>query len=213
MIPLPESGLYAITDCQNLDTHSLLEKTEIILMSGAALLQYRNKSADNNLKYDQSKQLQILCKKYHVPFIINDDVELALTLRTDGVHLGRDDTDYITAKTILGPGYIIGVSCYNDLNRAIQLEESDISYVAFGAFFPTTTKKNTATAKPDLIKEARQKLSLPLVAIGGITPENGKVLVKAGTDFIASASGIYGAIDLKTMTEKYIDLFNTKKKQ
>lgn len=207
MRTLPKKGLYAITDCRNLKTGELLNKTEIILDSGAVMLQYRNKTTDKILKYKQSEKLQVLCNKYNVPLIINDDIEMAHSLQVDGVHIGRNDTSCTIARKILGPESIIGVSCYNDIYRAMELQGAGASYLAFGAFFPTTTKKNTINIQPAVLIEAKKKLALPLVAIGGITPENGEELVKAGADFIAAASGIYKAVDQKSVTENYTKLF------
>ena len=208
MITLPENGLYAVTDDKQLDTDVLVKKTDDILNAGAAILQYRNKTTNHGLKITQAKLLQGLCIDYSVPFIINDDVELARTLNADGVHLGHDDTDCKKARIILGPDKIIGVSCYNELDCGVTMQMCGASYVAFGAFFPTQTKANTAKAEPELIFTAKQKLNIPVVAIGGITPENGKILIDAGADFLAVISGLYNSEDPVKATRAYVKLFN-----
>ncbi len=207
---LPAKGLYAITDCENLTTEQLVHKTEQILRTGAAMLQYRNKYDDFTVRESQAGQLQMLCGKYNVPFIINDDIELASAINADGVHLGKDDHNCEQARALFGQQKIIGISCYNDLNRAMAAESMGASYIAFGAFFPTQTKNNTVKAGPELIREAKQRLKLPVVAIGGITPENGKSLIDAGADFLAVISGIYGPADPAQVMQSYITLFNNK---
>ena len=209
MVTLPTKGLYAITDCEHLNTEDLITKTEGILQSGAVLLQYRNKSNNTGLKHEQAKLLQELSKKYHVPFIINDDVELARKIHADGVHLGRDDTTCKNARNLLGPDRIVGVSCYNDLERAVNMQENGASYIAFGAFFPTQTKNNTVKSDPVLLIEAKKILSVPIVAIGGITPENGKVLIDSGADFLAVINGIYSPPDPSEAARVYTNLFKS----
>lgn len=204
---LPAKGLYAITDCEKLATELLISKTEQILRSGAAMLQYRNKYDDFVTRESQAGKLKILCDKYNVPFIINDDIELAAAINADGVHLGKDDHSCEQAVALFGGQKIIGISCYNDLGRAMAAENTGASYIAFGAFFPTNTKKDTVRADPELIREAKQRFKLPVVAIGGITPENGKLLIDAGADFLAVISGIYSRDVTETAFRSYVNLF------
>lgn len=207
MKPLSRRGLYAITDCLNLTTEQLVSKTEQILQAGAVMLQYRNKNDDYSSKLALAGELQKLCMRYDVPFIINDDPGLARVVHADGVHLGKEDAACRTSRIMLGPDSIIGISCYNDLGRAHAAEDSGASYIAFGAFFPTQTRKNTVKAGPELIHEAKQRLQLPVVAIGGITPDNGKILIDAGADFIAVCSGLYAAADASAAARAYTGLF------
>lgn len=208
MITLPGKGLYAIADDLNLTSDELLEKTEQILDNGTVMLQYRNKDRDPALRQSRAASLQKLCRRFNVPFIVNDDIELARILNADGVHLGRNDTACRKARIMLGPASIIGISCYNDLERALVMEHSGASYVAFGAFFPTRTKTDPVKAEPELLRTAKQKLTLPIVAIGGITPENGRTLIEAGADFLAVISGLYAAADSAVATRNYVRLFN-----
>lgn len=208
---LPDHGLYAITDCRNLTADNLHKKTELILQAGVTMLQYRNKTGSLYIRESQAVRIQRLCHDYAVPFIINDDIKLAQKINADGVHLGQDDQPCETARKILGPDYIIGISCYNKIKLALAAEKSGANYIAFGAFFPTTSKSATSVATTAILSKARQHLNLPIVAIGGITPENGKELVQAGADFLAVISGIYEAADPALATRAYLNLFDNKR--
>lgn len=203
---LSKKGIYAITDCANTTEQELLEKSENILNTGICLFQYRNKESDQQKKKRLAQALQSLCHQYNVPFIVNDDVLLAKAIAADGVHLGKDDGDIHLARKTLG-GKIIGISCYNDIARAIKAEQDGADYIAFGAFFPSITKPDAKKAEIDLVKQAKLQLSIPVVAIGGITPENATQLIDAGIDYLAIISGLYAASDTIKATQNYNDLF------
>lgn len=188
-------GVYAITDCDNLSTHNLLSVTEEILRAGITALQYRDKSADLKKRNREARELQRLCREHDCLFIVNDDVQLARSTGSDGVHLGRDDYDCKTARNELGADAIIGVSCYNSLKAAQDATAGGADYVAFGSFYPTASKRNATIAEPEIIKQAKQKISLPIVAIGGITPANCGPLIEYGADMLAAISSIYRADD------------------
>ncbi|HIF50843.1 MAG TPA: thiamine phosphate synthase [Thiotrichaceae bacterium] len=200
------SGLYAITDCKNLTNDELIKKSDTILNAGVALFQYRNKEANQQKKKELAKELQLLCQQYKTPFIVNDDVALAKGIAADGIHLGQDDKDIKNARETLG-SIIVGVSCYNDLNRAIVAEKDGADYVAFGTFFPSLTKPDANKATIELLLKAKSTLTIPIVAIGGITPENGKQLINANVDFLAIISGLYSATDTASATKAYKHLF------
>lgn len=200
-------GLYAITDTANLSSEIMLTRTEEILRAGANLLQYRNKQADENTRITEAEQLRELCRQFSVPLIINDDIALAVQIGADGVHLGKTDSTIADARKRLGDNAMIGCSCYNNLDRAQQAAKSGADYIAFGAFFPSPTKPEAAHATPDIIQTAKQKFKLPVVAIGGITPENGRSLIDAGADMLAVISGIYASKTPFNTATKYIDLF------
>ncbi len=206
MIQLPDYGLYAITDCEHLSHNEVIEKTEDILRAGATLLQYRNK--DNNIdnKSTLAYELQTLCREFNRIFIINDDVELARKINADGIHLGKNDHDIRSVRAHLGQ-VIIGVSCYNEMQRAINAENVGADYVTFGSFFLSLTKPRAVRADKNLIKQAKKKLKLPVVAIGGITPENGKLLIKLGVNYLAVISGLYSVDDSYEATQAYLRLF------
>ena len=203
-------GLYAITDTANLSSELMLTRTEEILRAGAKLLQYRNKQANENTRIAEAEQLLDLCRKYSVPLIINDDISLAVQIGADGVHLGKTDSSVANARERLGNKAMVGCSCYNDLNRAQLVSKSGADYIAFGAFFPSPTKPGAAHATADIIQTAKQKFDLPVVAIGGITPENGQSLIAAGADMLAVISGLYASNDPFNTTKQYIKMFNTE---
>jgi thiamine-phosphate pyrophosphorylase len=200
------SGVYAITDCANLTSEELISKSEEILKVGISLFQYRNKESNQQKKKELAIKLQLLCHKYTTPFIVNDDVMLAKEISADGVHLGQNDESIIKAREILG-SKIIGISCYNELNRATEAEENGADYIAFGSFFPSFTKPDAKKASIELLNEAKSILTIPIVAIGGITPENGKQLIDAKVDFLAIISGLYSAPDTISATKSYNNLF------
>jgi thiamine-phosphate pyrophosphorylase len=204
-------GLYAITDTANLSSEIMLTRTEEILRAGAKLLQYRNKQADENTRLTEARQLIDLCKQYTVPLIINDDIALAVQMGADGVHLGKTDSSIADARKRLGDKAMIGCSCYNDLDRAQQAANSGADYIAFGAFSPSPTKPEAAHATLDIIQTAKQIFNLPVVAIGGITLENGQSLIEAGADMLAVISGLYASNDPFNTTKKYINLFTHDK--
>lgn len=200
---VPARGLYAITDGPRDD---LADAVRAALEGGATLLQYRDKTRDDARRSCESGLLATLCARFGVPLVINDDVELARASGAAGVHLGADDAGIAEARALLGPAAIIGVSCYDSLERARDAAATGADYLAFGAFFPTRTKTVTRRATPALLRDARA-LGLPLVAIGGITPDNGGSLIDTGADFLAVISGVFGARDIRAAALKYARLF------
>jgi len=204
---MPKSGgIYLISDSKNLAINDLLDKTKKILDVGISLFQFRDKNSKYEIKKSTALKLQTLCKKYNTLFIINDDVVLAKEISADGVHLGRDDMDIDMARKILGDK-IIGVSCYNNLEDAITAEIMGADYIALGSFFNSPTKPEARKIAIDLLPIAKSKLNIPVVAIGGITPENGKQLVDNKVDFLAIISGIYASTDIINSVKAYKNLF------
>ena len=198
-------GLYLITP-DEADTARLLARVAPLLGAGVALLQYRNKAADPALRREQAAALKALCAQANVPLVINDDAALARETGADGAHLGEDDGDIAAARALLGPDAIVGASCYDEIGRAARAVAAGASYVAFGAFFPTTTKITTRRAAPQLLRDAKP-LGVPLVAIGGITPANAKPLVDAGADMIAVIGGVFDAAAPVAAVREYRQLF------
>ncbi len=197
-----QRGIYLITEHERLTFTRLLAIAETVVPAGIAALQYRNKSANQEQRRMESAQLQQLCKQHDVPFIINDDPELAQELDADGIHLGREDGDCHKARLHIGPNRLIGISCYNELIRADSAVTQGANYIAFGAMFPTTTKTNTVAASTGLIREAKQRYTVPVVAIGGITPDNCEPVIDAGADLLAVISSVWLAKDpLHTITK------------
>lgn len=199
------TGLYAITDGPRDD---LVAVAQAALEGGAVMLQYRDKTCDGERRLHEARTLAALCKAFAAPLIINDDVALAHACGAHGVHLGEDDAAIADARAALGGKAIIGISCYDSLQRARDAAAAGADYLAFGAFFPTTTKTGTRHAAPALLRDARG-FGLPLVAIGGITPENGSPLIRAGADFLAVVSGVFGAADVRASARRYAELFTT----
>lgn len=201
-------GLYVITDGASTDSGQLSERVAPAVAAGAAAVQYRDKSADAGRRLQEARALVEICRAAGVPLIVNDDVELAAQAEADGVHLGRDDGDIGRARRRLGRGALIGVSCYNELERARHGAAAGADYLAFGRFFPSATKPDAVQANPELLSTARRTLALPLVAIGGITPENGGPLIAAGADLLAVIHGVFGAPDIGAAAAAYVRLFD-----
>ena len=200
-------GLYAITDTALLADSVLVERVWQAIRGGATVIQYRDKQLPDESRRHQADALAALCSSHGVPLIINDDVALAAAVGAAGVHLGENDADLQAARRLLGSDAIIGVSCYNRLELALQAAASGADYVAFGRFFPSSTKPGAVQALPALLTEARQVLDIPVVAIGGITPENGRALVSAGAGLLAVIHGIFGQQDIEAAARRYSALF------
>jgi thiamine-phosphate pyrophosphorylase len=200
---LPGFGLYAITDGPRAD---LIAAAEAALRGGAAVLQYRDKTNDTVRRRSEATALLELCRRHGVPLIVNDDVELAAATGADGVHLGEQDDSIAAARAHLGAGSIVGVSCYASLERARTAAGAGADYLAFGAFFSSPTKPAALRANVELLHAAKP-MGLPLVAIGGITPDNTRPLIAAGADFVAAISGVFGSGDPAEAAHRYAVLF------
>lgn len=202
-------GLYVITDSHLLHSDELLLQGAAAAISGGArLVQYRDKSTDQQKRLRQSQALLQLCREQRVPLLINDDIALAAEMGADGVHLGQDDLSLPEARALLGEQAIIGLSCYNQLHLAEQAQEAGADYVAFGRFFSSHTKPQASPADRALLDQARKKIQLPMVAIGGITPENGGALLTAGADMLAVVHGVFAQSDIQTAAQNYKELFS-----
>jgi len=202
------AGLYAIADTRYLDDARLMHAVAEAITGGARVIQYRDKKHDSKSRLQQASELAKACHQHGVLFIVNDDAGLTKQVKADGVHLGREDMPLAQARAQLGPEAIIGVSCYNELERALKAQADGADYVAFGRFFPSRTKPQAVQADPGLLREARQKLRVPIVAIGGITPENGASLIAAGADALAVIEGVFGQADVRAAARRYAQLFN-----
>lgn len=198
-------GLYAITP-DEADTAALLYKVRLALTGGAAVLQYRNKAADATLRAEQAGALRRLTREFDVPLIVNDDAALARHVEADGVHLGGEDGSVAEARELLGDAGIIGVSCYNRLPLAQGAVKQGADYVAFGAFFNSGVKPEAVEATPELLRQARQELKVPIVAIGGITAQNGAQLLEAGADALAAISAVFAAADIQEAARQFAEL-------
>ncbi len=200
-----QRGLYLVTPDEP-DTARLRDRVAAVL-GEASLLQYRNKGASPALRSEQALALLPLCRAAGVPLIVNDDTDLAHAIGAAGVHLGEHDGAVHQARAVLGEAAIIGVSCYDDLGRAQAAATAGTSYIAFGAFFASTTKPGARRATPDLLREAAS-LGLPRVAIGGITPDNAPGLIAAGADLVAVIAGVFDAADPLAAARAYRRAFD-----
>ena len=189
----PRRGLYLLTPDES-DTGRLVARVEPLLGLGVALLQLRCQAGGGPRRREQTRALLRLCLAHGVPLILNDDWRMACELGAAGAHLGADDGSLVDARAALGPDAILGASCYGDLERARRAKNAGASYLAFGAFFPSTSKPLAARAPLSLLREARP-LGLPLVAIGGITADNAETVIAAGADLIAVIGAVFDAPD------------------
>lgn len=196
-------GLYAITDEQLIPQSTFTATIEQALSGGAAIIQYRDKSTDEAKRLHQASVLRDLCDQYSATLIINDDIALVKAVAADGVHLGEDDASIEEARSILGKESIIGVSCYNQLQRALTAQAAGADYVAFGAIFSSPTKPAARSASCELIAEAKSQLEIPVCAIGGIDKTNAARVVDAGADMAALISGLFCTDDV-SQTAGYI---------
>lgn len=198
----PARGLYAITNGPRADLPEVVEQA---LAGGAALLQYRDESADAARRHAEALALRQLCLRHGVPLIIDADVALAHAVEADGVHLGHAD-EVADARARLGAHAIIGVSCRDSLARAQAAVRAGASYVSFGAFFASPTKPLAPRAPLDLLRQSAA-LGVPRVAIGGITPDNGAPLVEAGADYLAAISALFAVADVRAAAQRFTDLY------
>jgi thiamine-phosphate pyrophosphorylase len=185
----PARGLYAITQTEGKSGDAVINEVAAALRGGAVVVQYRDK---NPLDAPfLARELVKICHQHQVPLLINDDIELAALVGADGVHLGREDGAIAQARQRLGSAAIIGVSCYNAVEHAMAAEAEGATYVAFGRFFPSSSKPLAAPAEIETLRQAKRVLTIPIVAIGGILPENGAPLVAAGADLLAVIGGLF----------------------
>lgn len=201
---LPKQGIYVITDgCSD----RLIERIELALAGGAAMVQYRDLTNDTSRRRDEAHALASLCAQHGAPLIIDHDIALAKAVAAAGIHMSQADGDPAAARAELGREAIIGVSCYASAELAHAAAKAGASYVSFGAFFPSPTKPDAGRAPLELLLDTAT-LGVPRVAIGGITPENGGVLVDAGADFLATVSTVLAAPDVRQAARRMADLYS-----
>jgi len=200
-------GLYAITQVVANDEERLYDNVAAALRGGARFIQYRDKVHNGVKRQRIGHRLLMLCREYGATLIINDDIALCLAIGAGGVHLGKGDANINTARAQLGETKIIGVSCYNQLQLAVQAQQDGADYVAFGSFYNSSTKPDAVAAPLSLLTEARMHVTVPIVAIGGITVDNGQPLITAGADALAVINGIFGEDDIKAAAQTFSDYF------
>lgn len=200
------AGLYAITP-DLCDTDVLCGKVDAALAGGASVVQYRNKTAAPALRREQASRLLAVCNAHRVPLIVNDDLALALEIGADGVHLGKDDGAVAQARAQLGGTRLLGVSCYDSVERGVAAVALGADYVAFGSVYPSRVKPEAVRAGMEVFTAARQHLSVPIVAIGGITLQNADELVAAKVDAVAVISALFDALDVRKAAQSFTALF------
>lgn len=202
-------GLYIITDAAiTRQTNQPVEKLIAqAIAGGARIIQYRDKQAPASEQHQAAKQLAQLCRAQHVTFLINDDVDLAIAVNADGVHLGQGDLPIANARQKLGEEKIIGITCHNDLTLAERAQAAGADYVAFGRFFPSQTKPAAPGATVNTLIQAIKLLNLPVCAIGGITLDNAPQLINSGADMLAVIHAVLTAADIEQTARQFTNLF------
>lgn len=192
------AGLYAVTP-DLADTTVLARSIEAAIAGGAAAIQYRNKRADSALRLEQAHAIARMPRRARTLFIVNDDAALAAAVDADGVHVGEDDSAIATARATVGNDRLVGVSCYDDIERAQAAVDAGADYVAFGSFFDSATKPAARRASIDVLRRAAT-LGVPVVAIGGITSSNASSLIDAGATAVAVITDVFGSGDPASIT-------------
>lgn len=202
-------GLYAITDTAIAARRgrALADMVAAALRGGARIIQYRDKISSAEQRHATAVLLRDLCEKFNALFLINDDVELALACSAHGVHLGQSDTGLQHARARLGPDHIVGISCHSDLALALRAEQHGANYIALGRFFPSQTKPQAPPAGIETLRTIRAQIKTPIVAIGGVTPQNAPQLIAAGADMIAAIAGVFDTDDVEVAAREYTKLF------
>ncbi len=196
-------GLYVLTDTLQFTRDALVRTVADAIAGGARIVQYRDKSDDTERRLAEASALRSLTLEHEVLFLINDDLDLAEAVAADGVHLGREDGAIGAARARLGSEAIIGASCYNSFELARDAAQAGADYVAFGSFFPSSTKPEAVPAGLELLTRAKQELSVPVCAIGGITKETAPVLITAGADMLAVISAVFSATDIEAAARDF----------
>lgn len=192
--------LYAVTDRHWLEGRTLKEVVKESLDGGVTFVQLREKTLEDEKFLEEARELKELCKKYNVPFVINDNVDIAIAMDADGVHVGQSDMEAGDVRAKLGPDKIIGVSAEN-VEQAVLAEKRGADYLGVGAVFPTGSKDDAADVSYETLKAICEAVSIPVIAIGGINEGNVSKLAGSGIVGVAVISAIYAAKDIKKATE------------
>jgi thiamine-phosphate pyrophosphorylase len=200
-------GLYAITDTHLSPRDRFAATVEAAVRGGASMVQLREKDTPRADMVRLGKEVLAVTRRYGALLIINDHPSVAQEIGADGAHVGRDDPPVAEARALLGPQAIIGASCYGDVERAVEAEKAGADYVAFGTPFPSPTKPKRTDISLDIFQEARQRVQVPIFAIGGITLANAPQLIAAGADGIAVVSGVFAAANVEAAARALAQLF------
>ena len=192
--------LYAVTDRHWLNGESLYAQVEKVLKGGATFVQLREKNLDEDSFLKEAIEIQKLCRKYQVPFVINDNVDIALQMDADGVHVGQSDMEALDVRNKLGPNKIIGVSAQT-VEQALKAQAHGADYLGVGAVFPTGSKLDADDVSFETLKAICQAVNIPVIAIGGISKENVHQLKNSGICGIAVISALFAQKDIETATK------------
>lgn len=188
--------LYAVTDRAWIGKQNLYEQVESVLKGGATCVQLREKNLDEELFLEEAIKIKSLCKKYGIPFLVNDNVDIAIKCEADGVHVGQEDTAVSKVRKLVGDKMIIGVSVQN-INEALESIKNGADYLGVGAMFSTSTKLDANVIPFENLKSVCNAVNIPVVAIGGIGKNNIMKLAGSGADGVALVSAIFGAKNIE----------------
>ena len=200
-------GLYVITDTHLIPRERFVETVEAAVRGGATMVQLREKETPPEEVKRLGREVLAVTRRYGALLIVNDHPAVAQEIGADGVHVGRDDPPVAEARAMLGPEAIIGASCYGAIERAVTAEQAGADYVAFGTPFPSPTKSKRTDISLGIFREAKARVQVPVVAIGGITFANAHQVIEAGADGIAVVSGVFGAPDVEAAAHALAQLF------
>ena len=204
--------LYAVTDRTWVEDTTLMDQVKEALEGGITFLQLREKHLSKEEFIKEAREMKELSKEYKVPFVINDNIEVALAVDADGVHIGQDDMSVEEARKLLGEDKIIGVSAHN-VEEAIKAQKGGADYLGVGAVCATSTKKDANVVSKEEIKKICHTVEIPVVAIGGIKKENIKTLEETDVDGVAVVSAIFAAKDIKKDTKQLRGLVEEMKQK
>lgn len=193
--------LYAVTDRSWLNGETLYQQVEKTLRGGATFIQLREKNLDEEHFLEEAKEIQKLCQQYQVPFVINDNIDIALAIDADGVHVGQSDMEAGDVREKLGPDKIIGVSAHT-VEQAVLAEQRGADYLGVGAVFSTSSKDDAQSVSHKTLKAICEAVQIPVIAIGGITKENVSQISGSGICGIAVISAIFAQPDIQAATEE-----------
>ncbi len=196
--------LYAVTDRHWLNGSTLTKQVENALKGGATFIQLREKNLDDESFFKEAVEIKDLCKRYNVPFVINDNVDIALKIDADGVHVGQDDMEASKLRKLLGPDKIIGVSAHT-VTEALKAKEAGADYLGVGAVFPTGSKDDVSVLPHETLCDICNAVDIPVIAIGGITKDNVIELKGSSIDGIAVISAIFAQDDITAATQELKD--------
>jgi thiamine-phosphate pyrophosphorylase len=201
-------GLYVITDTHLIPRARFVEAVEAAVRGGATMVQLREKETPPEEVVRLGREILAVTRRYGALLIVNDHPTVAREIGADGVHVGREDPPVAETRAIVGPGAIIGASCYGDIERAVAAEQAGADYVAFGTPFPSPTKPKRTDISLEIFQAAKQRVRVPVFAIGGITLANAPQVINAGADGIAVVSGVFAAPDVEAAARALAQLFS-----